>query len=96
MDSNSNNARDLLNSTHRFPCQFLFKVIGVSRDELETEVLLAIREVIGPDQVCEISVKVTPGGRHQAISSKPWVADADVVLEIYESLRQIEGIVMVL
>lgn len=96
MDWDSNHSRELLNSTHQFPCEYLFKVIGQTRDDLETDVLLAIREVIGDDPVCQIVVRQTPGGRHQSISSKPLVPDAEAVLQIYESLRQIDGIVMVL
>ena len=42
------------------------------------------------------SVRETPGGRHRAMTIEPTIEEAEHVLEIYERLKEIDGVVMLL
>lgn len=96
MAQNKQESIDLLLATHDFPCAFTFKVIGRTEDEFKETVLTVIQEQILESRTVPHSVRETTGGRHMAVTAEPIVESAEMVLVIYERLREIPGVVMLL
>ena len=89
-------SRDLLEATHTFPGTYTFKAIGASDDHFVGRVVAAVRSELGEEVEPSFSTRSTSGGRHVCVTIEPPVADADEVLLIYASLRQVEGLVLLL
>ena len=86
---------ELLNATHAFPCPFEFKVIGNASDQFVTlviETIVSVTLVADPPH----STRTTPGGRHISVTAEPTIHQAEHVLEIYDRLKTLEGVVMLL
>ena len=88
------NSLELLNATHQFPCAFMIKIIGVSRDDFVMQVVEAIQLEVGPDRSIPHTIRHTPAGRHTSVTLEPEVDSAEQVLAIYERIRAIEGVVL--
>ena len=86
----------LLNNTHEFPCPFLLKVIGISKNSFEARVVATVREALGMAEDPEFNMRATPNGEHVSVTLEPVIDSAETVLEIYERLRNAEGVVMVM
>ena len=87
---------DLLNQTHEFPTNILFKVIGTNDPAFILAVLEAIREVLELTDHPAHQLREARGGRHVAISVEPPVSHAEQVLNVYARLSLVEGVVMML
>lgn len=87
---------ELLNQTHNFPTRFTFKVIGLNREALLTEVVTCVRSEMSIEDPPEYSIREARGGRHIAITIEPFLEHAEQVLAIYDRLMKLEGIVMLL
>ena len=86
---------ELLNATHQFPCAFEFKVIGDANEAFVESVLETISSVTN-EQGAPHSTRTTPGGRHISVTVQSVVVEAESVLEIYDLLKKLEGVVMLL
>ncbi|MGC1273590.1 MAG: DUF493 domain-containing protein [Planctomycetaceae bacterium] len=86
---------ELLESTHAFPCDYMFKVIGESDALLAARVMDAIRQEISEEHEPALNVRRTAGGRHMCVTIEPRVADANQVLAIYRRIYALDGLVMV-
>ena len=86
----------LLEATHAFPCPYLIKVIGRADDGFLSRIVAALRVAQQLEQDPPYRMRQTPNGRHIAVTFEPTVASAAEVLEIYRSIRQVEGIVMIM
>ncbi len=87
---------DLLNQIHQFPTSVMIKVIGSNHPTFVARVVAAVRvEVIAAEDP-PFSVRETPNRRHVAVTLEPFLRDAEQVLSVYETLRKIEGVVMLM
>ena len=93
--NNKQESIDLLMATHTFPGSFTFKVIGRAESDFREVVLSTITRLAIDDEVPH-TIRETSGGRHIAITAEPTVESPEVVLEIYELLRELPGVVMLL
>ena len=89
------NSIAILESTHNFPCEFMFKVIGKNSDQLLIEINNVFQQVLAIPNV-EPAIRETPGGRHISVTITQVVKSAEVVLDVYARLRQIDGVVMLI
>jgi len=87
---------ELLQSTHRFPCRFTFKVIGADAGGFSVRAVEAVCRALPVGVSPDSSVRQTSGGRHVAVTIEPHVESAEQVLEIYLHLQQLEGLVLLL
>jgi putative lipoic acid-binding regulatory protein len=87
---------DLLNATHEFPCVFTFKVIGAASPAFEQSVVMAVRAVVTEQAELTWSTRFTPAGRHMSVSVDSVVSHAMLVLQVYERLKSVEGVVLLL
>ncbi|QDT38088.1 YbeD family protein [Stratiformator vulcanicus] len=87
---------DLLEDTHDFPCPYLFKVIGEDDRAFAARVVSLVRETVGLDEDPEFKIRRTTSGRHLSVTIEPVVEHANQVLEIYDGLSRLKGLVMVM
>ncbi len=87
---------ELLESTHAFPCHYVFKVIGWSEDNFIGRVVGAVRCELDAQVEPPFSFRRTAAGRHVCVTIEPPVEHASQVIAIYRSLQQVEGLVMLL
>lgn len=86
---------ELLESTHVFPGDYMFKVIGEDDHTLAARVMTAVRAELPADHEPAVSVRRTASGRHMCVTIEPHVTDARQVLAIYERIYALDGLVMV-
>jgi putative lipoic acid-binding regulatory protein len=86
----------LLESTHAFPCRYTFKVIGRAEANFVGRVLAAVRRELPADAEPSFSSRKTAAGRHVSVTIEPDVATAAAVLAIYRTLREVDGLVLLL
>lgn len=89
-------AIQLLEATHSFPCEYRFKVIGTTDDHFVGRALAAVREELPAGTEPPFSTRTTAGGRHVCVTIEPVVENAAHVLLVYQRLRTLEGLVMML
>jgi putative lipoic acid-binding regulatory protein len=87
---------ELLESTHRFPGPYVFKVIGKAEDAFVARVVAAVREVLGGEADPPFETRHTSGGRHVSVTVRPHVHGAMQVLAIYSRLQTTAGLVMLM
>lgn len=87
---------ELLNSTHDFPGAYVFKAIGSSEHNFIGRVVAAVRSELHESIEPPFSFRKTAAGRHVCVTIEPPVEHAGQVLDIYRSLQQLEGLVMLL
>lgn len=87
---------ELLESTHRFPGPYMFKVIGKAEDGFVARVVAAVREELNGDADPPYHLRQAKGGRHVSVTLEPNVSTAYQVIAIYQRLRQMAGLVLVL
>ena len=83
-------------ATHAFPGQFTFKVIGHAKDGFDRMVLDAIQAIVDSDKPTPHSIRESSGGGHVSITAEPNVENPEMVLDIYDRLRELPGVVMLL
>ncbi len=89
-------AVQLLENTHDFPCEFMVKVIGRTDGEFVARVVETVRLCQELDASPAFSTRETPNGRHVAVTLLPQVASAEEVLVLYQRIREIDGVVMLM
>lgn len=87
---------ELLEATHSFPCAFVFKAIGRGDDTFIALVVATVRDELQQEFDPPYEVKQSSGGRHVSVTISPWVESATQVLAIYERIRTLDGLVMML
>ena len=87
---------ELLESTHTFPCRFTFKAIGSDVENFTGRVIASVRDHLADDAEPSFSIRKTTSGRHLCVTIEPNVDSAQTVLSIYQSLHELEGLVMLL
>jgi len=87
---------ELLESTHSFPGGYMFKVIGRTEGNFVGRTVAAVRMHLSESSEPPFSSRKTATGAHVSVTIEPHVASAADVLAIYETLRDLEGLVMLL
>ena len=85
---------ELLESTHVFPCNYMFKAIGEDHHAFTGRVLAAVRQETAEDNEPAMHTRRSASGRHISVTVEPFVTDAQQVLAIYERMAEIDGLVM--
>ncbi|MEI8382527.1 MAG: DUF493 domain-containing protein [Planctomycetota bacterium] len=88
--------RELLDAMHQFPGKFVFKAVGKADVDFVTEVISVVREVLELEFDPPFETRETPAGRHVAVTVTPWVESSSEVLMVFERIRIIPGLVMLL
>ena len=86
----------LLEATHQFPCPYMIKVIGRAEDGFLSRLVSTVRSVLKLEQDPPFRTRQTPNGRHLAVTFEPSLHSAAQVLAVYEAIRKVDGLVMIL
>ena len=87
---------ELLHETHSFPCPYLFKAIGKDEADFVGQVLAAVRCVVGEQMEPPFNLRRSNNKKHVSVSIEPTVEGPEQVVAIYENLKVIDGLVMLL
>lgn len=89
-------SEELLASHHAFPGVYRIKAIGSTEGDFPARIVAAAAEELsGPGEV-DYSVRETSGGRHAAVTLDLTVQTPAQVRAIYERLRTVEGLSLLL
>jgi putative lipoic acid-binding regulatory protein len=88
-------SRDLLESTHDFPCEYLWKIFALHRDSLEAEAFAAAFRVLRHDTIRTRTSRAS-SGRNLCVTIEAHVEDAQQVIDVYAELRRIDGLRMMM
>jgi uncharacterized protein len=83
MNTNEQSFRDSLNKLE-WPALFPFKFI-VPIGKLD--------ELLGKFQLLETQIRLSKNGRYASLSATPFLLNADKVVEVYEEVAKIEGVI---
>jgi uncharacterized protein len=86
---------EMLEKAHQFPGPFTFKAIGRTEGEFVDRVIAAIRQELAFEFDPPFSTRMTPGGRHVAVTIEPHVNNAAQVIAVYASIRRVDGLISV-
>ncbi len=86
----------LLNATHDFPCPVIIKAIGKNAGDFPQRVVRGVRKQLQLEIDPPFQIREASGGRHIAVTLEPIFESAEQVLEAYEVIRTMEGVVMVM
>jgi putative lipoic acid-binding regulatory protein len=85
---------ELLESTHQFPCPYMFKVIGRFENGFVGRVVAAVREALAQEADPPFKVRQSAGGRHLSVTLEPVVHTGQEVLAVYQRIRGMQGLVV--
>lgn len=89
--------KDLLESVHKFPCFYTFKVVGTHRPGFLDEVLAAVVGAMPAGSPApKHRLRSSATGRHLAITVIVHADSVDVVLAIYAAFGPVSGIATVI
>ncbi len=86
-------AIELLESTHRFPGPYLFKVIGRSEQGFVARTVAAVRDAVAAEVDPPFRVREAAGGRHVAVTLEVPVERAEQVIAVYRRVQKLAGLV---
>jgi hypothetical protein len=87
---------ELLQKTHHFPGPYMFKFIGKVDNGFVARVVAAVREELSNELDPPYHFREASGGRHVSVTLEPQVQTAEQVLAIYQRIRRLAGLVMML
>ena len=94
--SDKDSILDKLRQVHDFPGPYMFKVIGPNDAEFLATAVQSVINAIGPGADPDVVTRESSGGKHVSITMTVDVASAEVVLDVYDLLRTLEGAKFVL
>jgi len=88
-------AIELLESTHNFPCRYVFKVIGKNENDFPLRVIAAMKQALEASVDPPHRMRETAGGRHVSLTFEPVIKSADQAHAAYRALHATEDVVMI-
>ena len=82
----------ILQQVHTFPGPYVFKIIGDNGPELVAWSMQITIWVLGRWTRPTVTVRRSAGGRHQAVTLRVRMPDAEAVLDVYRGLRSLSGV----
>ena len=87
---------ELLKQNHDFPDVVMLKAIGKNERGFLGRVVAAVRDRLGLDEDPPYRSRATANGKHIAVTMEPTFESAEQVLDAYDAIKGVEGVVMVL
>lgn len=89
-------SEELLESHHTFPGPYRIKAIGSTESGFPARIVAAAVRELGSTEGIETSVREAKGGRHVSVTLDFTAQSAEQVREIYASIREVEGLTLLL
>lgn len=83
---------ELIESVHRFPGDFTFKVIGDTRTDFAADALNSALAALGQDRMIQHSTRQSSAGKHTAVTLSVPVKNGQEVHAVYQKLLKIPGV----
>jgi|688.fasta_scaffold93371_3 putative lipoic acid-binding regulatory protein len=83
---------ELIESIHKFPGEFTFKVIGDSRPDFAADALNSAFVALGQDRNVQHSARQSAAGNHTAVTLSVPVKNGEEVHAVYQELLKIPGV----
>lgn len=93
---NYDQAVELLESNHEFPCEYAFKAVGKVDDGFVARVVAVVKSELFLNEEPAHHLRYARGRRHVSVTIRATVASPEEVLTVYARLRDVEGLVMLL
>jgi putative lipoic acid-binding regulatory protein len=87
---------ELLETTHAFPTEYMFKAIGKSDRGFVARAVAAVREELKLDVDPPYHSRDAVGGRHVSVTVEPFIETPDDVIAVYRRLAKLDGVVLLL
>jgi putative lipoic acid-binding regulatory protein len=87
---------ELLESTHTFPCRYMFKVFGFHGEELIEQVRDAAAAVSGGERHVTWSYRTSGAGKHGCVTLDVWLQTAHHVQAMYTELQGLTSVRMLM
>jgi len=87
---------ELLESTHQFPGNFIFKAIGPAGGGFAARVVAAAREGLGSDIDPPFTERASGSGNHVSVTIEVYVESAQEVREVYEKVMGVKDLILLL
>ena len=94
--NNDFETHELLRATHQFPCTYLFKAIGRDEGDFAGGILRAVRQELGEAVEPPFNLRRTANRKHLSVSIEPTVDGPEQIFAIYENIKQVDGLLMLL
>jgi putative lipoic acid-binding regulatory protein len=83
---------ELIESIHKFPGDFTFKIIGDSRSDFAADALNAALAALGRDRDVQHSSRQSAAGNHTSVTLSVPVKNGSEVHAVYQELLKIPGV----
>ena len=84
----------LLSEFHCFPGPYMFKIIGHGHEEFAAQVRQAVEAVLGPLlEPGALRSRPSSKGKYVAVTLETELASPEQVLEVYDALKEVKGLV---
>lgn len=87
---------ELLESVHKFPGTYPFKIIASNDDETIKRILEVLKTQLGLSEEPKYSSRLSESGKHLSITVEPILQRAQDVHLIYEALLKTPGVLLLL
>ena len=95
MESNLENMKLLLEEQHDFPGPYTFKIVGPNTEEWQQRVISSASDVLGNIKDM-VGTKTSGGAHYVSLTIDAVVQDAEQVLAVYDVLKKIEDVKMLI
>lgn len=83
---------ELIESMHRFPGAFTFKIIGDARDDFVADALNLALTALGDEREFSHSIRHSSAGNHIALTLSVTIQNGAEVHAVYSNLLKIQGL----
>lgn len=87
---------ELLESVHKFPGTYTFKIIALNNEETLKNILEVMKVKLNLPELPKYTSRVSEGGKHVSITLEPTLQKAQDVHDIYQALLETKGVLLLL
>ncbi|NBX68674.1 MAG: DUF493 domain-containing protein [Proteobacteria bacterium] len=87
---------ELLESVHKFPGPYTFKIIASNDQETVSKILEVIKTLLNLEELPKYSSRLSDSGKHVSLTVEPTLEKAQEVHTIYKALLKTPGVLLLL
>ena len=81
-----NSLKEKLNAVHSWPCEYKFKFVVANETAIKQQLISTLGDL-------PVSEKLSKTEKYTSITATKHCQDADEVVEVYQSVQKIQGII---
>ncbi|MFM8314091.1 MAG: DUF493 family protein [Deltaproteobacteria bacterium] len=87
---------ELLESVHKFPGPYIFKIIAHNNEETLNSIVRVIQQTLHLTSSPPFSSRISEGGKHASLTVEVVLPKAQDVHSVYEALLKTQGVILLL